>query len=179
MPGPRFYKAPEHYGHGTRHRYCLGCTCLPCTAANTAYGQVRAQARAKGQGNGLVDATAARAYLQKLQGMGIGCRRAATLSGLPKSGIEAIRSGARLHLRAESARRILAIQPSLAHGQRVNSYRTRHLLACLKKEGYRRAELAARLGLRSYKPQLHHAQVTVRNALKVRGLFQFLSGETD
>lgn len=177
MPGPRFYKAPEHYGHGTRHRYCLGCTCLPCTAANTAYGQARAQARAKGQGNGLVDATAARAYLQKLQSMGIGCRRAATLSGLPVSGIRALRDGTRLHLRMESARRILAIQPSLAHGQRVNSYRTRHLIACLVNEGYSKAHLAARLGLRS--PRLHFQNETCRagTALKVRGLFQFLSGE--
>lgn len=177
MSGPRFYKPPQNYAHGTRARYRLGCDCVPCTAANTTYGQTRARARAAGQWNGLVDASETRAYLLKLQGMGVGLRRVSHLTGLPVSGIRALRSGQRQHLRALSAKRILELKPSLAKGQRVNAYRTRHLLACLLNEGYTRKDLAARLGLKSPTVQLHNEQVTVRNALKIRGLFACLTGD--
>lgn len=175
--GIRFYRPPDAYAHGTRARYQTGCACLPCTAANTAYSQQRAKARATGHWNGLVDAGPAREHLQALQAKGVGIHRAAALSGLPWRGLWNIRAGTQTQLRAESAKAILAIKPSLARGQRVNGYRTRHLLACLQNEGYAPSDLAKRLGLKSGRLSRHHTQVTVQTALKVRGLFTLLTAE--
>jgi len=125
-----------------------------------------------------VDPAPTRRRLADLAALGIGHRRAAYLAGVAVSTIQRIRHAATPTIRRRVADAILAIErPSLAHGQRVRSYQTRRLIDSLEREGFTRAQLAARLGLRSGRLHLHDDRVTVRNALKVQALYQQLTAE--
>lgn len=157
--------------HGSRATYQAGCRCLPCRSANAGYEAHRARMKAEGLALGYVDPTEARAHLASLKAKGIGHRQAARLADLSPATIRAIRDGKVDVIRPATATAILAIRPVLAHGVRVNAYRTRHLLFALLREGFSRQDLAHRLGLRRRPPALHAEAVTVRNALKVRALF--------
>jgi hypothetical protein len=122
----------------------------------------------------MVDASAARAHLQALQAKGIGIGQAARLAGVGYRTVRRVRSGALLRIRAETSAAILAIRPALARGQRVNSYATRRLVRALELEGFTQTEIAQRLGLRGRRLRLHNG-ITVRNALRVRALWQRVS----
>lgn len=127
---------------------------------------------------GLVDPGAARLKLTQLSAVGIGHRRAAHLAGVAVSTVQGIRAGARPHIRLRVEQAILGIvRPSLAHGQRVNGYRTRCQLAALHSEGYRRGWIAQRLGLHRCQLWRHAPSVTVEKALKVRALYVVVTAE--
>ena len=164
--------------HGSRWAYQAGCRCLLCSAANARYAADRRRACARGEWNGWVKPDAAKAKLDALEARQIGYRQAAKLAQISPMTAWKIRAGKSVYIRAHVERAILGIEkPSLAHGVKVNSYRTRHLLLCLTKEGYSRRDLAWRLGLQSGRLGLDHEACTVRNALKVRVLFARLTGE--
>lgn len=104
---------------------------------------------------------------------GIGIRRASDLSGLSLAHLQRIRNGQQRTVKRTTEQTVLAIPAQPALGQRINSYRTRHLLRSLRAEGFTLAALAAKLGLRSPTLRLHRqGRITVRNARKVRALWQ-------
>lgn len=111
-----------------------------------------------------------------LRDLGVGLHRVADVTGLAFRTVQRIRSGASTQIRRRVEHAILSLQPSLAHGQHVNGYQTRKLLRHLEGEGYTKAELARRLGLLCGRLQFH-PHVTVRNALKVRQLFNEITAE--
>lgn len=164
----------DAYDHGTRVRYVAGCRCQSCIDASTRYCRQRYLARAKGQSNGWVSPHKAQLRLLELAKLGIGLHRAAELAHISVSTAQRIRSGQANAIRARVDRAIQQIPPSLAKGQRVNSYQTKRLVRCLEKEGFTKAALASKLGLRG-KRLTFHPKVTVRNALKVRALWEQIS----
>ncbi len=60
-------------------------------------------------------------------------------------------------------------------GEKINSYPSRRLVRALELDGYSRAEIARRLGLRSGRFRLHN-RITRRNALKIQALWRQVSG---
>jgi hypothetical protein len=116
----------------------------------------------------------AQARLLALARLGLGLHRVAALAHISVSTAQRIRSGHATAIRAAIDRSIQELQPSLAKGQHINSYQTRRLVRCLEGEGFTRAELARRLGLRGQRLTFHPS-VTVRNALKVRALWEQIS----
>jgi len=164
--------------HGSRPCYQAGCRCLACASANACYEAQRVRARQRGLSDPWVDAAPARAKLAQLGSRGIGHRRAAQLAGIAVKTARAIRSGRHQRIRRHVEQAILRIErPSLAHGSRVNGYRTRARLDALKREGFTLAGLRLR-GLRSVARQMHAARVTVRSALLVDALYQRLLAES-
>ena len=123
----------------------------------------------------LVPAAPARQRLEALARVGVGLRRAAQLAQVSVRTAQGIRTGRRALVCRQVALAILDLRPSLARGQRVNGYETRRMIAILQTEGFTRAALARRLGLRSPTLQLNRRRVTVRNALKVRAFYAFVT----
>lgn len=89
-----------------------------------------------------------------------------------------ILSGQQVVVRKQAADAILAIQPT-AHDAfgLVPSYHTRQLLGGLRSEDYAPEDLAKRLRLQSGRVRLHPKRITVKTALRMRGLYRFLMGE--
>lgn len=165
-----------HYAHGTRQNYLSGCHCLPCRAANAAYEQQRARARAKGL-PAWVSAEPARRKLLSLARIGIGHRQAAKLAHVSVLTVQRIRTGHQPRIRLQTERAILAIErPALAKGVDVNGYETRHYVESLKREAFAESWLAQRLGLRSGRLRLG-TRVKASTALRVRALYQQLIAE--
>lgn len=156
--------------HGTRATYQAGCTCLPCRAANAHYVKTYIPAN-------WTTADASKARLKAIAQQGVGLRRAHELTGLSVAHLQRIRNGQQRTVKLTTEATILGMKASLAHGQRINAYRTKHLIRSLLGEDYTSADLARRLGLRSERLQFHHASITVRNALKVRSLWRNLMAE--
>lgn len=177
----------ETPGHGLRKTYQAGCRCLPCAAANAIYESARARDAAHGHPRGAtVDAGKARAHLQALRQQGVGKRRCEALTieaghKLSWVYLYSVRSGRRRRIRASSEAVILAIPTSPAK-RLTNSYRTRHLLACLIGEGFTMAELAKRLGFRVRSRHSPTAPkrlsiITQAKADRVRRFYEYISAE--
>lgn len=174
----------EAWTHGDRRTYQRGCRCLPCCAANAQYAAAR---RAGDPAPDLVSATQARAHLFSLHSSGVGARQAARLAGLSEREIWDIRSGRRTAIELDTERRILAVQPTPAPGQRISGWRTWRRLDALEREGFTKGELARRLGNKTPKLQIApevrgprrsehepmHRQVTVRTARRVQRLYRY------
>lgn len=88
--------------HGIRMRYMAGCRCLKCRMANSNYETSRVKARASGDCNGVVDASAARKHVRKLSREGVGYKMVAEASGIASSILFAIRNGTRPRARART-----------------------------------------------------------------------------
>ena len=162
--------------HGTRTDYRHGCRCTPCRAANAGYEAQRARAKADGY-NGWVRPDAARAKLEMFAGIGIGHRRAAHLAGVSFRTVQRIRTGRGRRIRADVERAILGIdKPSIARGVHVNGYETRHYVESLVREDFKKAWLAAKLGLRCGRLRIGQL-VTVKTALRMRQLHEHLTAE--
>lgn len=162
--------------HGVRATYRRGCRCLLCRCANADYERSRRIQSYPDPGE-LVDAAGAIAHLTALRTHGIGYRQAAKLAGLSPQLVLEIRDGRRETIRADIATRILGVPFILAHGQRVTAWRTWRLLGSLFGEGYERQVIAKKLGLRSPQLQLHPRHVRVKNALRVRRLWNSIMSE--
>jgi hypothetical protein len=164
-------------GHGARAAYQRGCRCLPCRVANAAY---QRQRRASlDDAVALVSSAAAVDHLAQLALLGVGYRQAARLSGLSIAEIRVVRKGRRAYVRADTAARILSVRPVLAPGQRVSAWPTWRLIHSLTREGFTLGALATRLGLHTPHLQFDHTQVTVRNALRVRRLYELVNLEDE
>ncbi len=95
--------------HGQRLRYMAGCRCFQCRRANSQYEADRKIARAAGDWNGIVPAVAARNHLRKLSRLGVGRRAVQAATDIGDTILQEIKTGRRLHIRARTARKILAV----------------------------------------------------------------------
>jgi hypothetical protein len=160
--------------HGELASYRRGCRCVPCKAASARY---RAELRRKGAACVYPDPSeqlpAARAELRlaELRARGVGYRQAARLAGLSDRFVLEVRAGKVATVRADTMSRILAIPFALAHGQHVMGWRTARLLDSLEREGYTKTRIAHALGRRSRSLQIGRRRCTVKNALRVRTLW--------
>lgn len=161
---------------GTRLRYYAGCRCDACRAANTAYEHQRAAARARGEGNHIVSAEAARAHLAWLSRRGIGRKTAADAAKVAASVVSKIVDGERTKIRAQTERRILAVtEAAAADRAHIDARATWKLIDELLACGYSKARLASEISGRPCKAlQLARQRVTARNAELVRRAHQRL-----
>jgi hypothetical protein len=162
--------ASERFAHGTRARYVAGkCRCDECRKANREY----ARSRLKAPFNGLVDAAPARAHLLKLSAQGVGRRAVAAACDVALSVLVDVRTGRKPRIRAETSRRILAVDAgAMADHALVPARETRKAITELRRAGLTKREIAERLGSTAATPslQLTRQKVTAVNALKVRRL---------
>lgn len=164
---------------GTRAKYIgARCRCMLCRAANSRYEVARAAKRKRGADNGLVSAAAARAHLLALSARGIGRRAVHAASDVTISSLQLIRAGHKTQIRAETARRILAVDAScIADGACVDARPTWRRIHLLLREGYPARRLCRFLGYRGDGLQFGAREVTARNALRVQRLFTELRAE--
>jgi hypothetical protein len=161
---------------GTRAKYVAGgCRCLPCRAANSRYECARQAARRRGDWNGRVSADRARAHLLALSKAGIGRRAVSAASGVSHSSLQAIRTGRKTQIRAQTERRILAVDRSCCSDHalvdaRPAWRRLRQLLA----DGYPARRLCQFLGYVGGGLQFGARWITARNALRIERLYRDL-----
>lgn len=155
---------------GTRMRYYAGCRCEACRTAASAYERDRRQAKARGEGNGLVSAAPARAHLTWLSASGVGRVTAADAAKVASTVVELVISGKRLKIRAQTERRILAVTVAAAADRAyIDAAPTWKLVDALMASGYSRTRLASEIAGRPTRSlQLRPERVTARNAELVR-----------
>jgi hypothetical protein len=171
-------KASSRKAHGSRAKYKGGCRCLLCRAANARYEAERAKARAGGDWNGLVSASAARAHIARLSKDGLGRDAIAAASDIAPAVISRIKSGQSTHIRKHTEDRLLAVsKEAVSDAARVRAYPTWRQIKSLLAEGFTQAELARRLGYESPSLQLGKKWILARNAAKVDRLYRLLMRE--
>jgi hypothetical protein len=138
----------EAYPHGVRARYVSGCRCEECRRANREYAHSRALATIRGQDNGLVSASRAKAHLDALSKKGIGRRSVQDIAGVGDTTLQEIRSGKKTLIRKQTETAILAVTSEVVTEAMLVS--GRGVLATLERmrehEGWTHRELAKRLG---------------------------------
>ncbi|MGH8748830.1 MAG: hypothetical protein ACREU5_06960 [Burkholderiales bacterium] len=177
---PSDLPTPEAFAtrpHGLRVRYMAGCRCDECREANNSYERMRGKLRRNGEANGLVDAARVRRHLLRLSRAGIGRRTVADVAGVSASIVGAVRSGRKARLRAQTAKRILAVGPDvLTDAKLVDARSTWRKIERLLAEGFTRGAIAVRLGMQSPALQLRKDRVTARNRARVDRLYREIMG---
>lgn len=162
--------------HGTRLRYLAGCHCSECRRANARYESERAQARRRGEWNGLVSAAPARAHILKLAKAGLGRRSIADAADIRVNTIGEIRRKEKTRIRAHTAQRILAVTPDMASDRcLVPATQLWARIRRLLDEGYTKHALARALGYRRPAIQFGKRRVTARNDYEVKQLYDRLT----
>lgn len=157
--------------HGDRLRYLAGCRCTFCKKANSLYENARRQARARGEHNGIVDATEAREHLLYLRKRHVGRRAAHAVSGVSETVLQDITRGRKSKIRAETARRILRITVKQCSDHALVSAKTTwKLLDQLLEEGFTEARLAKELGYQLPRLQIKKNRVFALTELRVKRL---------
>lgn len=178
MSGIDHYPA-DTFAHGTRAHYAAGkCRCTPCRRANADY----AKSRVGKAFNGLVDAGPARAHLELLAAQGVGRRSVHAACDVALTVLQDIRAGLKTRIRAETARRILAVDDGArADHALVDAKATRAAIRELLKYGLTKGEIASRLGSEAKTPslQVSRRQVTALNAMKVQRLLKEVRAEVE
>lgn len=124
--------------------------------------------------NGLVDAGPTRRHLRKLARKGIGWKAVADACDVARTVLWEVRSGRKLQIKAETARRVLKVdEGARAGGALVPAARTWMLIGKLMDEGFTKKEIARRLGRRS-SLQLRPTQVTARSAHAIEKLYRLV-----
>jgi len=161
--------------HGDRLRYLAGCRCAECRRANASYESMRERARRNGDWNGIISAAKARAHIKKLSRQGVGRAAVAAASDVGKTTIACIRTKKKLHIRARTERRILAVTKAMAMDRAlIPAKRSWYLIALLLKEDYTKTSLAQRLGYK-HALQFGKERLTVRNAYRIERLYRRLT----
>jgi hypothetical protein len=163
--------------HGTRIKYMGGCRCDHCRKANSAYECERQRARARGDRNGIIDAARARLHLKKLQRAGIGYKQVATITDVSATILLGIRQGKRKRLRERTERKILAVDLSCRADRAIISPgKTLAMISRLvDDEDYTKTRIARELGYRTHALQFNQRGITVKNAERVRRVYQKLT----
>jgi hypothetical protein len=165
---------------GTRAKYVAGgCHCMLCRAANSRYECERAAARKRGEGNGLVSAARAQAHLRWLLSKhGVGRRAVRAASDVGETTLQEIRSGRKTKIRAQTERRILAVDRlCVSDHALVPARRAWALLKRLKADGYPALRLVRFLGGKSSGLQFGRVMMTARNVRRVERLYRELMAE--
>lgn len=161
----------ERYPHGTRARYVCKCRCAPCRESNRLYYHERKRA----EWNGLVPAGEVREYLRFLSGKGVGYKTVADAADVSKTCLAAVLRGEKQFMRAQSVKRILAVdQGAIADHALVSSKGTWIKIRALLNEGFTKKELARRIGKKSPALQLGRRKITAINASRVERLWNIL-----
>lgn len=159
---PQVWTAPD----GTKRirlyqRACRGVNGEPCRCGahlrKDSSGDVccRCRPRLAAAWNGLVSADAVRRHLKTLSRQGVGYKSVAIAADVSRTVLFDILFRDKPHLRAQSARRVLAIdRDAIADHALVSAGRTWQRLNRLLDEGFTKTELARRLGSTARKPSL-------------------------
>lgn len=162
--------------HGDRLKYMAGCRCVECRRANSAYESERQKARAAGDWNGFVDATAALAHMKALSEQSVGRRAVAAASDVGDTILQGIINGTKKKIRARTERAILAVtKDSASDHALIPAKPTWKLLNAMIAEGHSKADIARGLGSSTPALQVGRFQVTVRMARKVELLSKELA----
>jgi hypothetical protein len=154
--------------HGTRLKYMGGCKCMLCRAANSRYETERSLARSNGDWNGIVSAAAARRHIRRLSTLGVGYKTVADAASVARSIVMKIRSGERERIRQRTERSILGVnRKAYAGGALIDADPTWRKINKLLEEGFTKAELACRFGLKTRALQFKHFEVTAKTAARV------------
>ncbi len=166
---------------GVRAKYVSGCRCDDCTKANRDYANARALALVRGQGNPLVDAGPMREYLQQLAAKGIGARAVQAACDVARTVLRDVMAGRKHRVRAETVRRVLAVdEGARADSSFVDAKPTRAALREMLRMGWRKYEIAARLGSTAKQPSLQllkSDQVLASTAQRVAKLLEVMREE--
>lgn len=150
------------HAHGQYATYIVHrCRCEDCRTANRLKERWRRRAKAYGRYDALVDAEPVRAHLRTLMAAGMGLKTIASAGGWRGSGtITAIVYGKwadqpqhpeyrppRKQVTRQVAERILAIQPALRPGARVEARGTTRRLQALVARGYSLLRISTELGI--------------------------------
>ena len=166
--------------HGTRSAYVTdGCHCTQCRAANRAEERHRTDSLRNGCWEPLVDAAQARGHLQLLRQHGFGLDQIVKISETAKRTIRRVLREPPTsphRIRSETARRVLAIQPSPEHmspRSQVDATETHCRIEMLIEAGHTIPELARALGKSSVslRRTLNRSTVTAQTARSVSNLY--------
>jgi hypothetical protein len=120
-----------------------------------------------------VSAAKARRHLLKLSDQGVGRRAVSAATDIADSVLQLIRTGVKQKIRAETERRILRCDLSIASdGALVPADRTWSKVEWLLDEGFTKAKVSELLGNNGVSLQLGRDRVTVKSAQKVDVLFR-------
>lgn len=171
----------EHWACGVRAKYVAGCRCEACTRANREYAHRRALAHVRGQDNPLVDAEPMRAHLFQLTTKGVGLRAVEAASDVSRTVLLDVKAGRKRRVRADTVRRVLAVdEAARADASFVDAGPTHEALREMLRMGWRKYEIAARLGNKAKHPalQLFKAQrVLASTARRVAKLLEVMREE--
>jgi hypothetical protein len=179
---PKTWTAPD----GTRRlrvykRVCRGVNGEPCRYGShlrkDSSGEVcgRCRPRLAAVWNGIVPAEAVRAHLKTLSRQGIGYKSVAAAADVSRTSLAKILCGTRQQLRAQAARRILAIdRDAVADHAIVTAAPTWRLVRRLLAEGFTKTELARRLGSKAKTPalQLKQQNILAKTAARVERFYR-------
>lgn len=168
-------EASDVPAHGTRPRYRTGCRCVACRAANARFRQRCRLVRRDGGGDPLVSSERCREYLRRLSSAGVGRRAVEQASTLGESTLKDIRSGKRLLVRKSTEMLILSVDRNAARkGAQVDASGAWAQIDELLAEGFNRAHLALRLGMRTPKLQFRRSRMTQANVNRVNTFYRMI-----
>jgi cytochrome P450 len=125
----------------------------------------------------VVAARSSRTHLKTLSRQGVGYKSVAVAADVSHTVLADILRGHKHQLRAQSARRVLAIdRDALADGALVPAGRTWRLLRRLLAEGFTKTELARRLGSKAKTPALQFKSrfILANTAARVERFYQIV-----
>jgi hypothetical protein len=162
---------PERYAHGTRARYVARCRCDDCRRANREYARQRAEAQARGEWNGLVDAAEVRAHLRALSRQGVGYKSVADACDVSRTTLAKVLSGSKRTVRKTTAERVLAVDgEAAADGAHVSAAPLWRLVREMRAAGVTLREMAERLGRKHRSLQFGRRWTEAASLLEVRRL---------
>lgn len=117
------------------------CRCLDCREAHRVYAADYSRRKAYGV-TLFVDPEPVRQHIELLRRAGIGWKRVAATAGVARSAVYDILRGESGKIRPETAKAILAVQPTLADGARIPAGQYQEALQTLVRRGWPKRELA-------------------------------------
>ncbi len=161
--------------HGTRPRFISGCRCVACRAANARFRQRCRLVRRGGGGDRLVSSERCREHLRRLSSAGVGRKAVAQASTLGECTLKDIRTGKRPLIRQSTEALILAVDNNAARkGAQVEASGAWAQIDELIAEGFNRAHLALRLGMRTPKLQFRRSRMTQANVDRVDAFYRMI-----
>jgi hypothetical protein len=124
--------------------------------------------------NGLVPADAVKRHLRMLSRQGVGYKSVAIAADVSRTVLADVIAG-KPQIRAETERRVLAVdREAIGAGTHVDARPTWMLIRRLLDEGFRKGEIARRLGRKKPALQIRRGQVTAQTAADVERLYHVL-----
>lgn len=179
IAAPQVWTAPDGSKRTRLYaRACPGINGQPCPARSHLRkdsGPVCARCRDRLVWNGLVSAEAARTHLLWLSRRGVGRRAVAAASDVSPTILMEIRNGTKRQLRADTERRILAVdRDCVSDHALVSASRAWRQLRRLIADGYPARRLVRFLGMKGQGLQFGRVKMTARNVRRIDRLYREL-----